>query len=229
MRQAPKRRAGGEGALVLIAASLCVAFLAACAKPAETAAPPTPESAAPQVEKRYFISAANPYAVEAGEAILKRGGSAVDAAVAVAAVLGLVEPQSSGLGGGAFMIHYDPMTGLLEAYDGREVAPASARPDRFLQPGGEPMKFQDAVVGGISVGVPGIVRMLELAHDEHGKLPWAELLAPAEALSENGFSVSPRLHGLLEKESRLKETPEAAAYFYDETGAPRPALAAWAS
>ena len=223
MRKAPMRRAGGRGALVLFTAALCAVLLAACAKPEEKAVPPAPESAAAKVEKRYFIAAANPYAVEAGETILKRGGTAVDAAITVAAVLGLVEPQSSGLGGGAFLIHYDPARGSLETYDGREVAPASAAPDRFLQPDGEPMKFPDAVVGGISVGVPGIVRMIELAHDEHGSLPWADLLDPAEDLAENGFAISPRLHGLLERVPRLKETPAAAGYFYDESGAAWPA------
>jgi gamma-glutamyltranspeptidase/glutathione hydrolase len=173
-------------------------------------------------EPRYFISAANPYAVEAGEAVLRRGGSAVDAAVTVQAVLGLVEPQSSGLGGGAFMMHYDPATGALEAYDGREVAPASATPERFLTPTGEPMNFMDAVAGGLSVGVPGAVRMLGQAHQEHGTLPFAELLAPAEQLAEKGFRVSPRLNGLLQKIPRLKQLPVAAAYFYDKDGAPRP-------
>jgi len=172
--------------------------------------------------KRYFISSANPYATAAGEVILKRGGSAVDAAIATQAMLGLVEPQSSGLGGGAFMIHYDPSTGVLETYDGREVAPASATPDRFLKDDGTPMQFYDAVAGGLSVGVPGIVRMLELAHEEHGALPWADLLALAESQATEGFSVSPRLFGLLERIPRLKQLPAAAAYFYDENGAPHP-------
>ncbi|NWG72513.1 MAG: gamma-glutamyltransferase [Parvularculaceae bacterium] len=171
---------------------------------------------------RYFISAANPYAVEAGEEILKRGGTAVDAAIAVQAVLGLVEPQSSGLGGGAFMLHYDPASGALEAYDGREVAPMSATPDRFMLANGEPMNFMDAVAGGLSVGVPGVVRMLEYAHQEHGSMDWRDLLAPARRLSTDGFKVSPRLNGLLQKVTRLKELPTAADYFYDKDGSPRP-------
>ncbi|WP_411820825.1 gamma-glutamyltransferase [Hyphococcus formosus] len=173
-------------------------------------------------EGQWFISAANPYAVEAGAEILKRGGSAVDAAIATQAVLGLVEPQSSGLGGGAFMIHYDPKAGTLETYDGREVAPASATPERFLKENGEPMNFYDAVVGGLSVGVPGAVRMLELAHQDHGKLPWAENFERAATLAENGFEVSPRLNGLLDRIPRLKQLPAAGNYFYSENGAPHP-------
>lgn len=170
---------------------------------------------------QWFIAAANPYAVEAGAEILKRGGSAVDAAIATQAALGLVEPQSSGLGGGAFLLHFDPATDKLEAYDGREVAPASATPDRFIGSDGAPMKFYDAVASGLSVGVPGAVRMLALAHQEHGRLAWRETLAPAEKLARDGFAVSPRLNKLLGQTPRLKTFPAAQAYFYDEAGAPR--------
>ncbi|MEM8771496.1 MAG: gamma-glutamyltransferase [Pseudomonadota bacterium] len=170
--------------------------------------------------KRWFIAAANPYAVEAGAEILRRGGSAVDAAVATQAMLGLVEPQSSGLGGGAFMIHYDPATGALEAFNGRETAPASATPDRFLTGAGDPMNFYDAVAGGLSVGVPGAVRMLELAHDKYGEMKWASLFQSTIDRSEAGFNVSPRLNELLGRIPRLKQLPAAAAYFYDETGVP---------
>ena len=169
-------------------------------------------------EKRWFISAANPHAAEAGAAILRKGGSAVDAAVATASVLGLVEPQSSGLGGGAFMLFFDPETGTFETYDGRETAPAAATPERFLTETGEPMGFYDAVAGGLSVGVPGAVRMYGLAHEEHGNLSWEELFSPAIALSENGFEISPRMHGLMERIPRLKQLPVAADYFYDENG-----------
>lgn len=185
-------------------------------------APSSQAESAGSAPKRYFIAAANPHAVEAGALVLERGGSAVDAAIAVQAVLGLVEPQSSGLGGGAFLLHYDPAAGTLETYDGRETAPASARPDRFLTPEGAPMNFLDAVVGGLSVGVPGVVRMLELAHQEHGVLPWAELFEPAARLAEEGFAVSPRLHGLIARIPRLKQMPAAAEYFYTENGAPLP-------
>lgn len=182
----------------------------------------TVQSDAEPERKTWFIAAANPYAAEAGAAILRRGGSAVDAAVATQAVLGLVEPQSSGLGGGGFLIHYDPATNGLETYNGREKAPASATPDRFLLDNGEPMNFYDAVAGGLSVGVPGAVRMLDLAHREHGRLPWSELFDDAIALSENGFEVSARLNGLLGRFQRVKTMPTAAAYFYDENGEPRP-------
>lgn len=181
-----------------------------------------PVEAAEESEKRWFIAAANPYAAEAGAEILRRGGSAVDAATATQAVLGLVEPQSSGLGGGAFMLHYDPETDTLETYSGREWAPASATPDRFLTESGEPMNFYDAVAGGLSVGVPGAVRMLEMAHRDHGALPWKDLFELAIALSGNGFEVSPRLNDLLSRIPRLKELPAAAAYFYSEEGAPHP-------
>ena len=172
-------------------------------------------------EKRWFISAANPYAAQAGAEILRQGGSAVDAAVATATVLGLVEPQSSGLGGGAFLLHYDPATGALETYNGREKAPASATPDRFLTETGEPMNFYDAVASGLSVGVPGAVRMYGLAHEDHGALTWNKLFEPAIRLSENGFKVSPRMNMLLGRFPRLRATPQAAAYFYNEDGSPR--------
>lgn len=179
-------------------------------------------SAAVEEPKRWFIAAANPYAAQAGAAILERGGSAVDAAVATQAVLGLVEPQSSGLGGGAFMIHYDPATRTLETFNGRETAPATATPDRFLTESGEPMNFYDAVAGGLSVGVPGAVRMLDLAHTEYGALDWADLFQPAIDLADEGFEVSPRLNMLLTRIPRLKQLPAAADYFYDDAGTPHP-------
>ncbi len=202
-----------------------LAALAACGRNDAASAPdkaaalevPPPQERA---EKSWFISAANPHAAEAGAAVLRRGGSAVDAAIATQAVLGLVEPQSSGLGGGAFLLHYDPASGVLETYNGRETAPAAATPDRFLKDNGEPMGFYDAVVGGLSVGVPGTVRMLDLAHREHGALEWEELFSSAIALSESGFEVSPRLNGLLVRIPKLKQLPAAADYFYDDTGAP---------
>ncbi len=206
---------------------IAVLFLSACggepvdrADAAATAAPAA-EGDAP-TPKTWFIAAANPYAAEAGAAILRRGGSAVDAAVATQAVLGLVEPQSSGFGGGGFLIHYEPKTDALETYNGRETAPASATPERFLTENGEPMNFYDAVASGLSVGVPGAVRMMDLAHREHGRLPWPVLFADAIALSENGFEVSPRLNELLGRFPRIKTMPAAADYFYDDNGAPWP-------
>ncbi|MEO1252774.1 MAG: gamma-glutamyltransferase [Pseudomonadota bacterium] len=200
---------------------LATLLAVACGAPEQRGASADQMGAASE-PKRWFIAAANPYAAEAGAEILRRGGSAVDAAVATQATLGLVEPQSSGLGGGAFLMHYDPATGSLVTYNGRETAPASATPERFLTGSGEPMAFMDAVVGGLSVGVPGAVRMLEMAHEDYGSLAWSGLFDRAIALSEEGFSVSPRLNGLLVRIPRLKQLPEAAAYFYGENGAPRP-------
>jgi gamma-glutamyltranspeptidase / glutathione hydrolase len=190
------------------------------------AAPLQPEGASGQTAQpgwqgqRFAVAAANPLATEAGYQVLKAGGSAVDAAIAVQMVLGLVEPQSSGIGGGAFLLHFDGSR--VEAYDGRETAPAAASESLFLKPDGQPMVFRDAVVGGRSVGVPGAVRMLELAHKEHGLRPWASLFEPAIALAEQGFRVSPRLHTLLAAETHLKTDPTAAAHFYDPNGQPWP-------
>lgn len=198
------------------AARQTVLALAALAFVAGSAAAKGPEKS----DKRWFIAAANPYAAEAGAKILAQGGSAVDAAIATQAVLGLVEPQSSGLGGGAFLLHYEPATKKIDVYDGREVAPASARPDRFIGADGKPMNFMEAVDSGLSIGVPGAVRMLELAHREHGKLAWAATWAPAERLAADGFKVSPRLHSLIEENLQLKDTAAARAYFYDAKGAP---------
>jgi len=170
----------------------------------------------PVTAKHWMVVAANPLAVDAGYRILKQGGSAVDAAIAVQLVLGLVEPQSSGLGGGGFMLVHDGRANRIAAYDGRETAPAAATPDRFMQDGA-PMSFRAAVVGGRSVGVPGTVRLLEVAHRRHGRLQWAALFAPAIALAEQGFAVSPRLHALLAAERYLTQ-PRARAYFYAADG-----------
>ena len=172
------------------------------------------------VSKRFSVAAANPLATQAGYQILQAGGSAVDAAVAVQMVLGLVEPQSSGLGGGAFLMHFDGRS--VEAYDGRETAPAAVTEKLFLQSDGKPMGFRAAVVGGRSVGTPGTLRMLELAHREHGLLPWPRLMEPAIELAEQGFPVSARLHALLMREADLKRDPVAAAYFFDPQGQPWP-------
>ncbi len=135
----------------------------------------------------FAVAAANPLATDAGYQVLKAGGNAVDAAIAVQMVLTLVEPQSSGIGGGAFLMHYDGTD--IQAYDGRETAPGGATGELFME-NGEPLAFMDAVASGLSVGVPGTVRMLEQAHREHGKLDWAELFVPAITLAEEGFEVS---------------------------------------
>jgi gamma-glutamyltranspeptidase/glutathione hydrolase len=159
-----------------------------------------------------MVAAANPLAVDAGYGVLKRGGSAVDAAIAVQMVLGLVEPESSGIGGGAFLLHWNQKDRKLRSYDGRETAPAAVGSDLFLD-SGKPLGFQQAVESGRSVGVPGVLRMLELAHGRHGKLAWAELFDPAIALAEQGFSASPRLSMLMERE-RFRvplKNPEYAA------------------
>jgi gamma-glutamyltranspeptidase/glutathione hydrolase len=166
-----------------------------------------------------MVAAANPLAAQAGREILAAGGSAVDAAIAVQLVLNLVEPQSSGIGGGAFMVFWDGTT--MTTLDGRETAPAAAKPERFLGPDGKPMKFYDAVVGGRSVGVPGTLRLLETAHKNWGKLPWQQVIEPAARLAEEGFAISPRLNGLLTQEKYLQNDPVARAYFYEADGKPK--------
>ncbi|MFC0633945.1 gamma-glutamyltransferase family protein [Brevundimonas balnearis] len=182
------------------------------AVPSQAAAPaPTPVARGP------LVAAANPLAVEAGMEVLRRGGSAVDAAVAIQAVLGLVEPQSSGLGGGAFMMHYDASTGEVTAYDGRETAPAAASAELFFEDG-RPLDFAAAVLSGRSTGAPGAVPMLALAQGEHGELPWSELFGAAERLAEEGFVVSPRLAGMIAGRFPQTSTPDARAYFTKADG-----------
>jgi len=190
------------------------------------AVPPMPEVSSGLSSKpgwsaqRFMVAAANPLATDAGYQVLKAGGSALDAAIAVQMMLTLVEPQSSGIGGGAFLMHWDGRA--VQAWDGRETAPAAADERLFLLADGKPMPFPQAMVGGRSVGVPGVVRMLEQAHRAHGKLPWARLFEPAIRLAEEGFAVSPRLHTQLLAEQALKATPNAAAYFYGPNGQPHP-------
>jgi len=178
----------------------------------------TPKKAV--TSKRDMVAAANPLAVEAGYQILRDGGNAVDAAVAIQMVLNLVEPQSSGIGGGTFILFHNGRNGLLTTYDGRETAPAAAKPDRFLGPEGKPLRFFEAVVGGKSVGVPGTLRALELAHRQYGKLPWAELFEPAIELAERGFAVSPRLSASIAGEKDRFLQDRARAYFLNADGSP---------
>ena len=149
-------------------------------------------------EPQSMVAAANPMAVQAGVDMLERGGTAMDAAVAIQMMLGVVEPQASGIGGGGFLVYYDAASGRTATYDGRETAPAKARPDMFLGPDGKDLDFRLAVASGISVGVPGAVAMLELAHREHGKLPWADLFKPAISAARDGFPAPPRLARALE-------------------------------
>jgi gamma-glutamyltranspeptidase/glutathione hydrolase len=202
-------------------AALAALFLAGCV-PAQ--AQPAPEPAmgvAPRqlvTAKRFMVVAANSLAARAGYGILKRGGSAVDAAIATELVLSLVEPQSSGLGGGGFLLYYAARDGKVEAFDGRETAPAAATPGRFLGANGRPLDWPDAVISGKSVGVPGLLRMLELAHRRHGRLAWKELFEPAIALAESGFPISPRLSALLATDRYLPLDDKARAYFYAADG-----------
>jgi len=168
----------------------------------------------------FAVAAANPLATDAGYQILLAGGSAIDAAIAVQMVLTLVEPQSSGIGGGAFVLHHDGKK--VEAYDGREAAPLAATDKLFLDAQGKPLPFMDGVVSGLSVGVPGTLTVLEMAHKEHGKLPWATLMQPAIQLAEQGFKLSPHLHRGLMAETYLMNDPVAATYFYDAQGKPFP-------
>ncbi|QYG09202.1 gamma-glutamyltransferase [Janthinobacterium sp. PAMC25594] len=185
-----------------------------------------PEIATAYAEKsgwaaqKFMVAAANPLAADAGYQMLKKGGSAIDAAIATQLVLTLVEPQSSGIGGGAFLL-YSTAKGV-QAFDGRETAPAAADEHLFQNADGSPVSRATGVVGGRSVGAPGVLRMLELAHKEHGKLPWATLFGPAIKLAHGGFPVSQRLNGLLSWDQALKRDPVAAAYFYDGEGKPWP-------
>ncbi|BCB17463.1 gamma-glutamyltransferase [Bosea sp. ANAM02] len=187
---------------------------------------PAPEAATGRAAKtlgtaqRFMVAAANPLAATAGRDILRAGGSATDAAIAIQLVLNLVEPQSSGIGGGAFFVHWDEAGRKVTTLDGREVAPAAARPDRFMKDG-KPMPFREAVIGGRSVGVPGTLKLLEEAHRRWGKLPWADVVAPALKLAEEGFAISPRLNGLLAGEKDLPKSALAAAYFYEPDGKPK--------
>jgi len=186
-----------------------------------------PEAATGHVDKasvtaqKFMIAAANPLAAKAGYDALKQGGSAVDAMVATQMVLGLVEPQSSGLGGGAFLVYHDGASNTLTTLDGRETAPLAATSDLFIKPDGTPMKFFDGVVGGRSVGTPGTLKLMFEAHKRYGKLDWASLLQPAIDLAQNGFAVSPRLAQLIAKDQkRLATYPDTQAYFFDAAGEP---------
>jgi gamma-glutamyltranspeptidase/glutathione hydrolase len=186
----------------------------------------SPEAATGYQEKagwaarKYMVAAANPLATEAGYEMLKQGGSAIDAGIATQLVLTLVEPQSSGIGGGAFLMYYDGKK--VQAFDGRETAPSKADEHLFQHPDGTPLSRTEGIVGGRSTGAPGVLRMLALAHKQHGKLPWKTLFGPAIRLSEQGFKLSPRLHGLLAWDPYIRRDPVARAYFYAPNGEPWP-------
>ncbi|SSW64001.1 gamma-glutamyltransferase [Achromobacter agilis] len=216
-------RASSHAAAILLAAAMS-AVPAAWGRMPHAAEDLNPEAASGTQARQlvrashFMMVSANPLATQAGDDMLRRGGSVVDAAIATQLVLNLVEPQSSGIGGGAFMVLYSARTGRIQTYDSRETAPAAARQDRFLDAQGKPLPFAQAVNNGMSVGVPGLLRGLELAHKENGVLPWADLFQPAIRLAEQGFAVSPRLHALLAGNKALPAQPAAAAYFYAPGG-----------
>ena len=196
-----------------LACALALAALTSCA----TVPTATPSSQAGQ-STEPFVIAANPLAAQAGINVLKRGGSAVDAAIAVQAMLSLVEPQSSGVGGGAFMTYFDARTRKISVYDGREVAPAQATAGMFLDGAGKPLPFDTAVLSGRATGVPGAIAMLDLAHDEHGKLAWSSLFGDAERTADEGFIVSPRLGRMIHADYAENHAPDVIAYFSRPSG-----------
>ena len=214
-----------SGRVCVIAAlwvAVCLPLQAQVDRPAQ------PESSSGRIDRplahaqRHMVAAAHPLAVEAGLEILDAGGSAADAVIAVQLVLNLVEPHASGLGGGAYLLHYDARQRTMQAYDGRETAPAAATADLFLRDG-KPLSFRAAVIGGRAVGVPGVPRLMEIAHQQHGKLPWARLFQPAIQLAENGFPLSPRVHTLLQRDHGIAEDTAAREYFFTSDGKPKPA------
>ena len=194
-------------------------FLALLALSASACAT-TPPSAPPvtAADTRAFVIAANPLAARAGVEVLERGGSAADAAAAVQAMLSLVEPQSSGVGGGAFMTYYDATSRAVTVYDGREVAPAQATPNMFVGPDGKPLPFDIAVLSGRATGVPGAVALLAEAQREHGALPWRSLFGMAERTANEGFPVSPRLAKLIAGDFAENRAPDVIAYFHRPDG-----------
>ena len=168
-----------------------------------------------------MVATANPHASRAGKWVLDNGGNAIDAMVAIQSVLGLVEPQSSGLGGGAFLVYFDASAKRLTTFDGRETAPSGATEDMFLDDDGQPQKFFDAVIGGLSVGTPGVVKLMHEAHKSHGKLPWEMLFKPAIELAENGFEVTPRLNALITRSAEsLFRFESTRNYFLSEEAVP---------
>lgn len=206
------KAAGSIGALLA-----ALALVAGCTKAAPVAAPEAVAS-----KQEAMVAAADPLAVEAGLEMLHAGGSAIDAAIAVEMVLGLVEPESSGVGGGAFMVHYRGSDEAIDAYDGREWAPAGATPDMFLADG-KPLPFELAQASGKSIGTPGLIPMLKLAHEQHGRLAWAKLFEPAIRLADEGFTVGPRLsRSLSQFKALLAADPQARTIYLDEAGNPWP-------
>ncbi len=177
-------------------------------------------SRAETVAKHHMIAAANPYAVKAGLDMLRQGGSAVDAAIAAQMVLTVVEPESSGIGGGAFMLLWDPAKKKMTSFDGRETAPASATPTMFLDATGQPRGKMQVIPGGLSVGIPGVVAMLGLAHSKYGKLPWPKLIWPAITLAQNGFAVPKKLAFTLKEYPQIAKMPDMKRHFFHADGTP---------
>jgi gamma-glutamyltranspeptidase/glutathione hydrolase len=196
--------------------------IAACALffAASLVTSPTADARTEAPAKHDMVAAANPLAVDAGLQMLHAGGSAVDAAIAVQMVLTLVEPESSGIGGGAFLLLYDPASKQVASFDGRETAPASATPQMFLDASGKPRPKREVIPGGLSVGVPGDVAVLELTHKRYGRLPWAKLFEPAIALAEKGFPVGRKLAATIRAEAQMARMPDIKAYFYKTDGTP---------
>lgn len=227
------RAAFKHGIVVLAAAILLPVFVQRTSAQPQPAAPTAYENIAPEAQTgraeksaviagQHMVSAANPLAAQAGAQVMAEGGSAVDAAIATALVLNLVEPQSSGIGGGGFMLVWDSAEKKLRAFDGRETAPAGVDHNLFYDAAGKKRPFLDAVVGGASVGVPGLLRMFEMVHREYGRLPWPRLFDPAIRMAEQGFAISPRLHALLARDTRLRDNAAARDLFYQADGDPKP-------
>jgi len=207
----------------LILSCILALAISGCAKAESSISIETAQMApADSPHDKGMVVAANPHAVDAGIEALRAGGSAVDAAIAVQAVLGLVEPQSSGIAGGAFMIFYDASSGKVTAYNGRESAPAAIDEKLFLDAEGKPLRFLERIVSGRSTGVPGVMAMLHMAHTDHGKLAWADNFAPGIKLAEDGFTVSPRMAMLVKIAANyaLKNQTQTRAYFFHADGSP---------
>jgi len=197
-----------------------VLVLVCCAAAALPASPV--RAGEPVVSRDFMVSTANPLASKAARDIILAGGNAVDAAIAAQMVLGLVEPQSSGIGGGAFMLYYDAAARSVTSYDGRETAPMAATPDLFLQLDGEPMSWSTAAEGGLPVGTPGVLRMLEMVHAAHGRLPWADLFEPAIRLARHGFVLSPRLYLVLDWVEEPEKFETFYRFYFDHNRARKP-------